>query len=189
MSVPDAGDDSAAQPSSRQRLFFALWPDAAVCAALDAAAREYGRDTGRLMPPQNLHLTLAFLGELTAEQRACMEAVAGTVTGQPFVVILNRLGFWPRPRVLWAGAEDIPAALEDLVAGLNRALASCGYQPETRPFQAHVTLARKASRPPRQIAIAPIRWTVRDFCLAQSVPGERGSEYRVLRRWPLLPSV
>lgn len=185
MSAADAGGERPAEPPARQRLFFALWPDADVRAALAAVARGCGHGRERILVPANLHLTLAFVGNVTADQRACMEAAAATVNGRSFAVTLDQLGFWPRPRVLWAGVEAVPAALEELVADLNSALAICGYQPETRPFRAHVTLARKVSRPPRQIAIAPIRWTVRDFCLAQSVSGERGSEYRVLGRWPL----
>ena len=185
MSAGDTGGDRPAQPPATQRLFFALWPDAEVRAALAAVASGCGHGRERVLVPENLHLTLAFLGNVTAGQRACMEAAATTVNGRSFAMTLDRLGFWPRPRVLWAGVDAVPAALEELVADLNSALATCGYQPETRPFQAHVTLARKASRPPRQTTISPIRWAVRDFCLAQSVSGERGSEYRVLGRWPL----
>lgn len=173
---------ASARPA-RQRLFFALWPDAEVRTALAAVAS--GWCHGRLVAPRNLHLTLAFVGNVTAQQRACMEAAAATLRGQAFAVTLDCVGFWRKPRVLWAGAGGVPAALEELVADLSGALANCGYRPESRPFQAHVTLARKVSRPPRQGLIAPIHWAVTDFCLVESVTGEQGSDYRVLARWPL----
>ena len=150
-----------------------------------AVASDCHDDQGRLVAPHNLHLTLAFIGNVTPDQRACMEAAAATLQGQAFTVTLDCVGFWPKPRVLWAGAGGVPAALEDLVADLSRTLANCGYRPEIRPFQAHVTLARKVSRPPRRCAIAPIHWAVADFCLVESVTGEQGSDYRVLARWPL----
>lgn len=183
MSAPEVPPESA-RPSG-QRLFFALWPDATVRRALAAAASDCHDDQGRLVAPHNLHLTLAFIGNVTPDQRACMEAAAATLRGQAFTVTLDCVGFWPKPRVLWAGANGIPTALGALVADLNRALTNCGYQPETRPFRAHVTLARKVSRPPRQSPIAPIHWAVADFCLVESVSGEQGSDYRVLARWPL----
>ena len=144
--------------------------------------------TGRRVPDANLHLTLAFVGNVTAEQRSCLEAAAAAVAGTSFTLTLDRLGFWPRPRIVWAGATETPEALRELVARLNAALVSCGHQPEQRPYQAHVTLTRKAQAPPRRGAIPPIVWTAEEFCLVESVSEEHGSVYRVLARWPLRPS-
>lgn len=183
MSAPEASAGVPAEP--RQRLFFALWPTGEVREALAAVVRQHGRRNGRAVVPENLHITLAFVGEVTAEQRACMEAAAATVTASAFTVTLDRLGFWQRPKILWAGASGMPPALLELVAALNTALIPCGYQPETRPFQVHVTLARKAHRPLEVREIPPIVWPADAVCLVESVSGEHGSEYRVIGRWPL----
>lgn len=176
---------SPAEPEPRQRVFFALWPDAEVRAALAAVSRQHARGNGRPVVPENLHITLAFVGGVTAAQRACMQAAAASVMAPRFAVTLDRLGFWPRPKILWAGAGVMPPGLTELVTALNSALIPCGYQPGTRPFQVHVTLARKARRPPEVKQIPAIAWPAVAFCLVESVTGEHGSEYRVMGRWPL----
>ena len=185
MSAPDANANSTVEHASRQRLFFALWPNGEVREALATLARQHARHNGRAVVPENHHITLAFVGGVTAAQRACMETAAATVVAPAFAVTLDTLGFWPRPKILWAGASAMPAALTDLVTALNTVLIPCGYQPETRPFQVHVTLARKAHRPPEVREIPAIVWQADGFCLVESVTGEHGSEYRVIGRWPL----
>lgn len=184
--MPAPKSPSSIQPhESKQRVFFALWPTAEVRAALDALTRQHARHNGRAVAADNLHLTLVFVGGVTATQRICMEAAAARVVARPFTVTLDSLGYWPRPRALWAGADAAPSALIDLVAQLNTALLPCGYQSEARPFQAHVTLVRKTQRPPDTRRIPPLVWQADDFCLVESMTGEQGSEYRVLARWPL----
>lgn len=183
MSVPDIDAGGPAEP--KQRLFFALWPTGEARETLAAVAQQHARRNGRAVVPENLHITLAFVGGVTAAQRTCMEAAAAAVTAPAFTLSLDRLGFWPRPKILWAGASVMPPELLDLVKRLNVALVPCGYQPETRPFQVHVTLARKAHRPPELCEIPPIAWPADAVCLVESVSGEHGSEYRVIGRWPL----
>lgn len=183
MSASDATSDTASP--SKQRVFFALWPNGEVRAALDQLARQHARHNGRAVVPENLHITLAFVGGVSAEQRACMEAAAATVAAPTFAVTLDNLGFWLRPKILWAGARVMPPELTELVSALNIVLIPCGYRPESRPFQVHVTLARKAQRPPAVRHIPPIVWSADAFCLVESVAGEEGSEYRVIGRWAL----
>jgi RNA 2',3'-cyclic 3'-phosphodiesterase len=175
-------DDAAA---ATQRLFFALWPSGAVREALAGLLEGESHRIGRRVPDTNLHLTLAFVGTVTAEQRACMETAACAVEAVPFTLTLDRLGYWPRPRIVWAGASATPSALVDLVAHLNAGLSGCGYAPEQRPYQAHVTLSRKAQAAPRRRDTPPIVWPAEEFCLVESVSEEHGSVYRVLARWPL----
>jgi 2'-5' RNA ligase len=171
--------------AASQRLFFALWPDDETRAALASLIHTQIRRNGHAVSAANLHITLAFLGNQSPEQRACLETAATLVTAPSFELVIDRLGHWPRPRIFWAGPSASPDALTTLVERLNLALAGCGYQPEPRRFQVHITLARKALRPPAQIQISAIVWPARDFCLVESVTGERGVEYRVIGRWPL----
>jgi 2'-5' RNA ligase len=185
MSASEANADYPSEHVSKQRVFFALWPTGEVREALAALAQQHARHNGRAVVPENIHITLAFAGGVTAEQRACMESAAAKVVAPAFTVTLDSLGFWLRPRILWAGARVMPPELSDLVAALNTALTPCGYQPETRPFQVHVTLARKAHRPPEVREIPPIVWPADAFCLVESVAGEHGSEYRVIGQWAL----
>jgi len=100
----------------------------------------------RWVPPQNLHVTLRFLGTVAepvvaAVQDAGARAAEGLA---PFDARLGGIGAFPnarRPRVIWVGVRDAEPLLR-LHAALERALAPLGFAPEDRAFQPHVTLGR-----------------------------------------------
>jgi len=174
-----------AQAETTQRLFFALWPSAAVRSALDQLAHRQVRKLAKRMPAENLHITLAFPGQVSAGVRSCLEQAADRLSGRPFTLHLDQVGHWPRPRIIWAGPTHTPHELWSLVGRLRAVLDGCGILPETRPFQAHVTLARKASRGPTGKKIEPIDWPVHGFSLVESITASVGPAYRVLRTWAL----
>ncbi len=109
--------------TKRHRVFFALWPDAEVVSHLAALAQHLVTTPGaRATPPQNLHLTLVFVGAVTAAQIDQLTAIAADVSAtfcavldsasdgspsgeSPDVVRLDRLGFWPQGGILWAGSR------------------------------------------------------------------------------------
>ncbi|HEB98258.1 MAG TPA: RNA 2',3'-cyclic phosphodiesterase [Thiotrichales bacterium] len=170
----------------RHRVFFALWPDDATRAALHRLAREMARRNGRAMAEENIHLTLAFIGNVDKAGRDCLLAAAAGISGEVFTLRLDACGFWARPRVAWVGPKRPPAALMALAGRLNRALeAACGWQPERRAFLPHVTLVRKAGRLVRPRVFEPIEWKVDSFCLVESHPTDKGVRYEPLRCWPL----
>ncbi len=141
---------------------------------------------GRLMREDTLHITLAFLGDVPVARTTAAEAAAACVSGAPFVLELDRLGYWKHNRILWAGCAESPAALNRLAAQLAESLRAEGFALETRPFAAHATLLRNVDTvPPGPPPLAPIPWPIEDFVLAASKPGPGGSRYTVLRRWPL----
>lgn len=177
-SVPSAAD-------APQRLFVALWPDAEVRARLAEVAAALRLPGRRLVPAPNLHLTLAFLGAADAGRRACIERALSDVAGSAFTLAFGTLRHRRRSAMVWLEARGVPPALDALVAAINQALAACGYAPESRPFRAHVTLARNARGLGSRPSDIGLDWHVRDFCLASSRLASGGSEYTVLRRWPL----
>lgn len=105
-----------------------------------------GRDV-RWVRLDGLHLTLRFLGP-TLEDRiqAIRDAVrAAGATTHPFDVVIGGAGRFPpsgRPRALWLGVPDGAESLAGLAGEVDRALAGAGWPAETRPFRAHLTLAR-----------------------------------------------
>lgn len=116
-----------------------------------------GRDV-RWVRLDGLHLTVRFLGP-TLEDRIepALAAVraAGAET-RAFDVTIGGAGTFPndaRPRALWLGLRAGGAALSDLAATVDRALVGAGWPSETRPFRAHLTLAR-ADGVPAGAAIA-----------------------------------
>lgn len=175
---------SATEPVC-QRLFFALWPPAEVRRLLAARVREHVPVWARAVPAGNLHVTLAFVGAVTARTRACLEQAAATVAGEAFALELNHIGAWPGPGILWLAPAATPPALLQLATGLQRALQPCGYAPEDRPYQPHVTLARKLQGPFPPVAVSPLYWPVQDFVLVESLTTPAGPSYQVLQHWPL----
>jgi 2'-5' RNA ligase len=97
--------------------------------------------------PENLHLTLQFLGDVSADQIATFAAQLRPELAllSPFEATLRGVGVFPNPRrpsVIWAGfesANDEAAVIHPIVA---RAAGAIGLAPETRPFAPHVTLGR-----------------------------------------------
>lgn len=169
-----------------QRLFFALWPDSALQQQLaqTALALLPGADVRRV-PSENLHSTLVFLGNVDPAQRLCLEDAANLVRAQRFTLTLNRFGYFRRPQVAWLGCTTIPAPLRALVAELSLGAAACGFPPDKRPYEPHLSIARHLRSDPGRLAVIPISWDVEHFVLMESVSDANGVRYSPLRFWPL----
>lgn len=179
-----SGAAEQAEPrADRHRVFFALWPEDATRAAISRATRDAVRSSGgRPIAKERLHLTVAFLGELTEAGLAVARAVPPIRVG-PFELALDAIGVWPESRVLWLAPSAPPDALGQLEGRLWEALVERGFRAEDRVYRPHVTLARRA-RPVAQNVDA-VRWPVRDLALVESFPDGRGVHYEVLERWAL----
>ncbi|MCU7906883.1 MAG: RNA 2',3'-cyclic phosphodiesterase [Candidatus Thiodiazotropha sp. (ex Epidulcina cf. delphinae)] len=169
-----------------QRLFFALWPKAWVRDELAALAQASAPGEGRRHFPEDLHMTLVFLGHVAASRRQCIEQVADAVRVRPFALTIDHTGFWSGPRIFWAAPGATPEPLKQLVLDLNNGLRGCGFEAEQRLYKPHVTLCRKARHAEPTPLPAGIQWQVRGFVLASSAnPGSSTTRYHVLRRWAL----
>ncbi len=169
------------------RHFLALWPDRAVRERLAGEASQSAA-RGRLHHPVDLHMTLVFLGAISDAQLHCVESVAEAVRVRSFTLHIDGIGYWQRPRILWAGPVQTPEPLSQLVFDLQNGLKACGFEPEQRRYQPHITLYRKVSRGEPRVIEPVIEWPVQEFVLATSGGGAPGEpRYRVLRRWALSP--
>ena len=97
------------------RLFFALWPDPAVREQL---AKQQQHISGRRVPADNLHLTLAFLGVQPRSLLPSLEAALDTLALPALQLTIDRLGYFSKPRIAWAGPSTPPAALMSMQQGL-----------------------------------------------------------------------
>ncbi len=130
----------------RHRVFFALWPDDATRAAISRATREAVRSSGgRPIAKDRLHLTVAFLGELTAAGLDGARRVPPIAVG-PFELTLDTVGIWPESKILWLAPSSPPNALGELEGQLWDTLAERGFRAEDRVYRPHLTLARRARR-------------------------------------------
>ena len=167
----------------RHRVFFALWPDDATRAAISRATREAVRSSGgRPIAKERLHVTIAFLGELTAAGLDVARGVPPVSVG-PFELTLDAVGVWPESKILWLAPSTMPAALGELEERLWTALVERGFRGEERVYRPHVTLARRAR--PVDSAVEPVLFPVRELALVESFPDGRNVHYEVLERWPL----
>jgi len=166
------------------RLFFAVWPDAAARAALEKLSLQLeARAGGRVVPGEKIHLTLAFLGEVSPDRADDLVKAADKVREAPFEIALDRIGAFRRARVAWVGASEPAPGLIRVEAMLREALRARGFELEERPFTPHVTLIRKADKTLSREAIDPIAWRVEEIALVSSEPG--GGAYKTMARWPL----
>jgi 2'-5' RNA ligase len=169
--------------ADRHRVFFALWPDDATRAAISRVTRvAVGQSGGRPIAKDRLHVTVAFLGELTGAGVDVARAVPPIPVG-PFELLLDTIGVWPESKILWLAPSSLPEALGQLEERLWHALAEQGFRAEERVYRPHVTLARRAR--PVESAIEPVRFAVHDLALVESFPAGRNVHYEVLERWPL----
>jgi 2'-5' RNA ligase len=144
----------------------------------------------RWVRDDNLHLTLKFFGDVSADRLTAVEAAvrsAGAGTGA-LAVRLTELGTFPkrgRVRVLWAGVES-PPALELLQDRIERGSESIGFPADGRPFRPHVTLGRVrdgARLPPSGIdalgiRLEPVSFVVDQLMLYESVLGAGGARHQ-----------
>ena len=165
------------------RVFFALWPTAEVREALGALARDLQTECGgRATKAEKIHLTLFFVGEVERSRIAGLLAAAAAVRSASFELVIDRLGYFRRARIAWAGAA-CPPALASVVAQLTKNLAAEGIEGEDRPYVPHITLAREAARKPAGVPLDPVIWNAHDFVLVESTRAARASAYEILERW------
>ena len=134
------------------------------------------------MRSANLHLTLAFIGELDAEtaHRVADSLAQSTWTAAAWRI--DRIGAFDRARVLWAGSGDDPR-LNETAARVRALLDELGVRYDRKPFAPHVTLLRNLPRAAHGTAqaLAPaIDWPTRRPVLLQSLHAEDGTRYAAL---------
>ena len=187
---------------SRLRTFVAVPLERAVRSRLVALQEALARAAGdvKWVEPENLHVTLLFLGEVDEREvagvcRAAGEACAGVA---PFPMSVERVGWFGsarRPRTVWAGvgtgAQEV-VALHDAVEAPLLELGC--YRREERQYTPHVTLGRvKSDRPNDRLAQALAKeagWrggeaVVREVLVMSSQLTPRGPVYSVLSTAPL----
>lgn len=108
------------------------------------AALQHGLRSARWVSPENLHLTLRFVGEVDRQVAEDVDAALMTLRYDSFPLTLEGVGVFGegrKVRSLWVGVEDNPLLMR-LQAKIEQRLQRSGLAPEPRKFKPHVTLAR-----------------------------------------------
>jgi 2'-5' RNA ligase len=148
--------------------------------------------------PENLHVTIKFIGEFPAERLGELKQALSAVPRRGTIPVrIRKVGFHPTPHAphnFWCGVEAL--GLEELAGASDAATATIGVPRETREFSPHLTLARIKDRVPLEslreaIAALPSlefgEFEARSFYLYESKMQPGGSVYTKLSEFPLLP--
>lgn len=169
------------------RLFFALWPEAAT--QLDWERRSgpfLAPMGGRRVPAANLHLTLAFLGEVRGDRMSALLRLGDDLDPDPIHLRFDRIEYWKKPGLACLRPGDIPPTLARLEAHLQTGLGLAGFPVEKRHFRPHVTLSRDVPVAAEALPLWPVlEWDAPALALVRSRLSPAGSEYAVLQEWPL----
>ena len=175
------------------RLFTALRVPAEFTAAVKKLSRK-GLEA-HWLPPDDLHITLRFLGDLPLERVPEIRQVLDRVRRPRFSVDTGGLGRFDlkKQSVLWAAVQST-RKLTALAGDINEVLAPLGFEMPVKPYVPHVTLARLKSSKGLDSYIKQhekalsFHWQACSFGLYYSAPpDEKGNRYRSLSEFPLQP--
>jgi len=173
------------------RLFVAVYPPRELQERMWEMGR-YVEGSWKREPAEKLHLTLKFLGEIPEQRLKDVDEALKSIKHPSFTVELRGVGVFPsreRPRVIWVGARA--RGLHTLRELVEDALLPLGIPREWRDFVPHVTLGRAKGR----VDVSELfkkyegkhvgSFDVKEFYLVRSVLKPGGSEYTIIRRYPL----
>lgn len=182
------------------RLFIAIQLSDEVKTALRKAQRMLAAfdRVVRWLTPEQMHLTLKFLGEV--ENGAVTEVSAAADLAAepcpPFEMVIAGAGCFPprgRVRIVWAGIDEPSGALAAYSEQLEERCAEIGFERERRPFSPHLTVGRVREDPTggrlrqavEQTRVGPVSQRVDALCVFQSTLKPQGAEYAIVSRHPL----
>ena len=170
-----------------KRLFIAIDPPAKIREQLVGIC--CGLPDARWIPPEQLHLTLCFIGEVSGSAFLDIREALEEIKVAPFSLRLQGVGFFPPrglPRVIWAGIEKSEPLLA-LQRKITTRLFQLGVELENRKFSPHITLARlhqtSATRVGKYMGthglLGSEPFVVDSFLLYSSVLGRKGATHTV----------
>ena len=181
--------DSESSPAEHKRIFLALWPDESTRQQLFNAQKklmsEPALQSARAVIPENLHMTLHFIGSISTEVLQALEASLDSVQCKAFYLDVNTVGCFPKPKVAWLGIKDIPPELSELEQQTADCVQQCLEDYRRIPYRPHITLFRKAKSTLEMNLPSEINWKVKCFALVESKSHPEGVQYHVLKKWLL----
>lgn len=190
------GNQQDAYHNSGMRLFVGIPLAAAVVDELSATSMrlQSGGNGLRWSAPESWHISLQFLGNTDREQYDRTVARLHKIHLPPVPIWLEKLGFFDRAGIVFAGVRLAPELLL-LQERVTAATELCGFAPESRPYRPHITLARSKGKGQRQ-ALRELttemhpqpnftKFVAEEFLLYESFLGPAGSHYETRDCFPL----
>ena len=149
--------------------------------------------------PEQLHVTLKFLDEISEQQRQQVETFLTRIAQQTpaFTMGLQAIGAFPSvsdPRIIWVGVSEGKSSVVRLAEAIEQDARTLGLKQEERPYSAHVTIGRVRSPRNTSALIERLRtapwspppaWQATSITLYQSALSSTGPTYSVLADMPL----
>jgi RNA 2',3'-cyclic 3'-phosphodiesterase len=167
------------------------------CERIITALKKTGADV-KWVRPDNIHLTVKFLGNISEDAVPRLAHDVGQAVGRyaPITLRLQKTGVFPnpnKPRVIWLGLDGHIERLTRFKTDVEQAASLSGFEPERRPFQPHLTLGRMRSghnRPELLDALTKLNpvaleFTAPEIVLVKSDLKPTGAVYTTLQRLPL----
>ncbi len=151
----------------------------------------------RWVPPQNMHVTVRFLGQITEPMIRVLKDNLERATRSiaPFDMEMKSIGAFPdtlAPKVIWAGVGSDDSQLERLYLAVAKVLEDTGFKNDSKPFKSHVTIGRVkegsagiSSCMEDTEGLGFGRTHVRDLVCYRSDLHHKGADYHLLWRLPL----
>jgi len=153
-----------------------------------------GLPGARWVTPENLHLTLRFIGEVDEHDAAILDEALSQIKRPPFELQVMGCGIFAQrhgPEAVWLGVASTPP-LVDLQAAIERAAVRAGNAPEEKRFRPHITLARLKDTPQPRLQsfvaghnLLKETFPVDHFTLFSSILRQEGSAYAIETTYPL----
>ena len=155
------------------------------------------RDIIRWIPPDNIHLTLCFLGNISDQDIPnIIQTLENFITFKYFKIKIESTGVFPSPnipKILWIGIGKGADELASLQQHIEKALRKFKEINRKEKFMPHITIARiRRSRckidvlPFLNTVYSPIELDVNSICLYESLLLPEGAQYTVLTEFPLI---
>ena len=161
------------------RCFIASWPDEPTRLALSSVSDDVRKrvEHRRVSRLEDLHLTLAFIGEIAADVALDLSNALKKLRFKPFAWQPDTLGFFKDAGVVWLGSVGEPAKPLATLANRVRALLDDnGVAYDKRPFAPHITLLRGVDTFVAE-KVSPVHWHIKSIGLYRSDPARRVSSY------------
>ncbi|NMH59996.1 RNA 2',3'-cyclic phosphodiesterase [Alteromonas ponticola] len=142
------------------------------------------------VPAANFHITLAFLGDISASQQESLITHLDQIHAHPISLQLTQSGYWQKPKIVFVAPSSLPQSLAALHTQVRKAARAASIETESRDYQPHVTVLRKAPPTlPPPLFLPDIQCEFTAFHLFESVSTASGVTYPIRHSWKLTPNL
>lgn len=166
-------------------MFLGFWPNEELIDQLYAIQSVYAQ-MGRAVLPENFHITLLFLGNVSNQGVDNLRHGLSSLRVQPFTVQLDRFGYFDKTKIFWIGPTHVPTQMSDLFRHVRQHAQRCGVRHLTKKYTPHATLLRQCEGLSTQPIKRAIEWPIDEFHLIESRMEPEGAHYYTVDTFALM---